>query len=63
MCSRHMTGDESKFSTVKKYTGGKVKFGGNSFARLFNTIRTVVHQQGRTKWSGGGLLYGGEAER
>ncbi|KAI9125565.1 hypothetical protein K1719_002983 [Acacia pycnantha] len=28
-CSRHMTGDQSKFASIKHKEGGKVTFGGN----------------------------------
>ena len=33
-CSRHMTGDETKFATIKPKDGGKVSFGGNQSGKI-----------------------------
>ncbi|KAI9126853.1 hypothetical protein K1719_002449 [Acacia pycnantha] len=33
-CSRHMTGDQSKFASIKHKEGGKVTFGGNESRRI-----------------------------
>ncbi|KAI9110191.1 hypothetical protein K1719_018633 [Acacia pycnantha] len=34
-CSRHMTGDQSKFASIKHKDGGKVTFGGNESEEFF----------------------------
>ena len=33
-CSRHMTGDQSKFVSIKSKDGGKVTFGGNQTGKI-----------------------------
>jgi hypothetical protein len=33
-CSKHMTGDQNKFFTLKEEKGGNVTFGDNAYARI-----------------------------
>lgn len=47
-CSRHMTGDKSKFLTIISTNGGKVRFDDNSSAKIKGK-GTPVLDDGETK--------------
>lgn len=47
-CSRHMTRYETKFLTLKKYASGKVRFGGNTSAKVVGKS-TLMLSDGKTK--------------
>jgi hypothetical protein len=47
-CSIHMTGDKSKFLTLKNVDGGSVTFGSDATARIVGKC-TLILNNGKTK--------------
>jgi len=46
-CSRHMTGDQSNFISIKEIDGGKLNFGNNAFAKIIGKGMITINY-GRT---------------